>query len=126
MLMYGESRDDILGIGFAGMGVIYNLSSLREGFNTLRLLIPPNEIGRFTDRDFDIAYANYILNNDAVFCEFFQIIYNLYLGYDVFILASSEDWSENILESFSYFHITHKIYKEDAQLDVHKKEVDQQ
>ena len=34
-----------------------------------------------------------------MFCEFFQIIYNLYLGYDVFILASSEDWSENILES---------------------------
>ena len=99
MLMYGESRDDILSIGFAGTGIIYNLSSLREGFNTLRLLIPPNEIGRFTDRDFDIAYANYILNNDAVFCEFFQIIYNLYLGYDVFILASSEDWSENILES---------------------------
>ena len=64
MLMYGESRDDILGIGFAGAGMIYNLSSLREGFNTLRLLIPPNEIGRFTDRDFDIAYANYILNND--------------------------------------------------------------
>ena len=48
MLMYGESRDDILGIGFAGAGMIYNLSSLREGFNTLRLLIPPNEIGRFT------------------------------------------------------------------------------
>ena len=99
MLMYGVGRDDILNIGFAGTGVMYNLTSLREGFNTLRLLIPPNEIGRFTDRDFDIAYANYIMSNDNIFCEFFQIIYNLYLGYDVFILASEEDWSENILES---------------------------
>ena len=99
MLMFGSARDDILNIGFVGTGVIYNLSSLREGFNTLSLLIPPNEIGRFTDRDFDIAYCNYVINNDTVFCQFFQIIYNLYLGYDVFILASEEDWSENILES---------------------------
>lgn len=99
MLMFGVARDDILNISFSGTGVMYNLSSLKEGFNRLQLLIPPNEIGRFTDREFDIAYANYIFNNDNVFCEFFQIIYNLYLGYDVFILASEEDWSENILES---------------------------
>lgn len=99
MLMYGVGRDDILGIKFAGEGVIYNLTSLREGFNSLYLLIPPNDIGRFTDRDFDIAYANYIMNNDNVFCEFFQIIYNLYIGKDVFIIVSEENWSENILES---------------------------
>lgn len=99
MLMYGVGREDILNIGFSGSGVIYNLTTMREGFNNLRLLIPPNEIGRFTDRDFDIAYMNYILGNDTIFCEFFQIIYNLYIGNDVFILASEEDWSENILES---------------------------
>jgi hypothetical protein len=71
---------------------------MREGFTPLRLL-PPNSIGRFTDRDFDIAYMNYILGNDNVFCEFFQVIYNLYLGKDVFIIAAKEDWSENVLES---------------------------
>ena len=52
-----------------------------------------------TDREFDIAYMNYIMNYDDVFCEFFQIIYNLYIGIDVLIIASKDDWSENILES---------------------------
>lgn len=99
MLMYGVARDDILAIRFSGTGVVYNLTSMREGMTNLRLLIPPNIIGRFTDREFDIAYADYIMNNDNIFCEFFQIIYNLYIGNDVFILASEEDWSENILES---------------------------
>lgn len=99
MLMYGQSRDDILNIGFIGNTVVYNLSTMKEGFNNLRLLIPPNSIGRFTDRDFDIAYANYIIQNDNVFCEFFQIIYNLYLGIDVLILSAEDDWCENILES---------------------------
>lgn len=78
---------------------IYNLSTFREDFVTLRLLIPPNNIGRFTDMDFDIAYMNYILGNDMIFCEFFRIIYDLYIGKDVILLASKEDWSENILES---------------------------
>lgn len=96
MLMYGDSQ--AVKIQFAGEGVIYNLSSMIEGFTPLRL-IPPNSIGRFTDRDFDIAYMNYVLGNDQVFCEFFQIIYNLYSGVDVFIIASADDWSENILES---------------------------
>lgn len=97
MLMYGSAQATC--IDFTDKGVIYNLTSMREGFITLHGLIPPNSIGRFTDREFDIAYMNYIMNNDTVFCEFFQIIYNLYIGNDVFIIASDEDWSENILES---------------------------
>lgn len=97
MLMFGS--EEALGLSFKGKGYLYNLSSMREGYTRLSTLIPPNELGRFTDRDFDIVYANYIMNNDQVFCEFFQIVYNLYLGYDVFILACNENWSENILES---------------------------
>lgn len=99
MLMYGEDRNDILSLTFSGNGVIFNLTSYKEGFNRLNYLVPPNEIGRFTDRDFDIAYANYIFQNDTVFCQFFQIIYNLYIGNNVFIMYNSADWSENILES---------------------------
>lgn len=97
MLMYGTP--DATNINFSGKGIIYNLTSMVEGFVPLRLLIPPNELGKFTDRDFDIAYMHYILDNDNVFAEFFQIIYNLYIGNDVFIVVSNEDWSENILES---------------------------
>lgn len=100
MLMYGYDRDDIINISFSGDGLIYNLASMREGFIKLNNLIPPNNIGVFTDRDFDIVYANYIMNNDAVFTEFFQIIYNLYIGKDVLIIYSpTYEWTENILES---------------------------
>lgn len=99
MLMFGKDRDEVLNISFAGEGIVYNLASWKDGYINLRLLIPPNEIGKFTNRDFDLAYADYILMNNAVFCEFFQIIYNLYLGIDVYLMISDEDWSENILES---------------------------
>ena len=97
MLMYGPAS--AADIKFGGKGVMYNLSSMREGFISLQALIPPNTIGRLTDREFDIAYANYIMSNDTLFCIFFQIIYNLYIGKDVFIIISTEDWSENLLES---------------------------
>ena len=97
MLMYGPAS--AADIKFGGKGVMYNLSSMKEGFISLQSLIPPNTIGRLTDREFDIAYANYIMSNDTLFCIFFQIIYNLYIGKDVFIIVSTEDWSENLLES---------------------------
>lgn len=97
MLMYGPPQSTNL--TFSGKGVVYNLTSMKEGFVRLATLIPPNEFGRFTDRDFDILYADYIMGNDIIFCEFFQIIYNLYIGNDVFIIADDADWSENILES---------------------------
>lgn len=99
MLMYGPDTNTVLSLKFSGQGVVYNLTSLKEGYTNLRLLLPPNAIGKFTSRDFDIAYANYIMNNDAVFAEFFQIIYNLYIGLDVFIIYSDHSWSEDILES---------------------------
>ena len=99
MLMYGLDKPEVLGLKFSGQGVVYNLTSLKEGYNRLRLLVPPNSLGKFTDRDFDIVYANYIFGNNYVFAEFFQIIYNLYIGLDVFIIYSESDWSENILES---------------------------
>lgn len=99
MLMYGLDTPEVISIKFTGKGVVFSLNSLREGFLRLPSLIPPNALGRFIDRDFDIAYMQYILLNDSVFVEFFQIIYNLYIGNDVFILYNNEDWSENIMES---------------------------
>lgn len=91
--MYGNSSNII------DTGEVFNLSSLKEGYYKLSYLIPPNSIGVFTGRDFDIAYANYILGNDTVFVQFFNIIINLYYGKDVYIITSPEDWSENLIES---------------------------
>lgn len=99
MLMYGRDTDEVVHIQFYGERIVYNLSSLREGYYTLRLLLPPIEVGRGVDREFDTNYYQYILSNDYVFAEFFQIVYNLYTGVDVFLLVADTGWSENILES---------------------------
>ena len=93
MLMYGDVSNII------NTGAVYNITSLKEGMIRLPNLIPPNLIGKFVDKDFDIAYANYIMSNDIVFKEFFDIIYNLYIGNDVYLVVSKDDWSENLIES---------------------------
>lgn len=97
LLMYGNAN--ILNIDSSfDYNCIFNLSSYKAGFNILNIM-PPNEIGFSDSADFDIAYANYIMYNDAVFMNFFRIIYYLYLGKDVYIMACEEDWSENLVES---------------------------
>ena len=79
---------------------VYNLSSMKEGYPRFKFLLPPNHLGKSFDRDFDIAYFNYIFQNDAVFYEFFSIIYELYINNDVYIFVDGNaDWSENIGES---------------------------
>lgn len=94
MLMYGNAQNVI------ATGNVYNLTSMKEGYMRLSTLIPPNNLGRLTGRDFDLAYADYIFNNDMVFIEFFHIIYSLYIGTDVYIIISeTDDWSENLIES---------------------------
>ena len=93
MLMYGNA------INVINTGIVFNLTSMKEGFPRLPRLIPPNDIGRFTGRDFDLAYANYIMSNDFIFKEFFDIVYSLYMGTDVYIIISEDEWSENLIES---------------------------
>lgn len=79
---------------------VFNLNSMKEGWHRFRFILPPNELGKYADRDFDISYFNYIFQNDSVFMEFFSIIYEIYINNDIFILVDeSMDWSENITES---------------------------
>lgn len=94
MLMYGNSLNaDLVD------AKIYNISGMKEGFEKLQILIPPNEIGTTYGREFDIAYMNYIMMNDAVFVEFFRIIQNLYTGINVYLVFGENDWSENLCQS---------------------------
>ena len=93
MLMFGTYENMI------DSGLVYNLTSLREGYERLPLLVPPNEIGKLSGRDFDIAYMNYIFGNDPVFYQFFFIIMALYNDMDVYLIVSKDDWSENLVES---------------------------
>lgn len=94
MLYYGN------GIYIPDDCKVFNLNSMREGYPRFKFLIPPNSIGNFTQREFDITYFNYIFQNQSVFAEFFSIIFELYSNNDVFIIVDeSMDWAENIAES---------------------------
>lgn len=94
MLMYGNSMNAEL-----VDAKIYNISGMKEGYENLQILIPPNEIGTTYGREFDIAYMNYVLYNDNVFVEFFRIIQNLYTGINVYLVFGDNDWSENLCQS---------------------------
>lgn len=93
MLMYGDSSNII------NTGQIFNITSLINGYNRLDLLYPPYGFIRSDNRDFDMSYYNYIMNNDNVFVQFFNIVYNLYLGNDVYLIISMDNWSINIIEA---------------------------
>lgn len=94
MLFFGNS-DNII-----GEAIVFNLNSLKEGYPKLDILMPPNNMGIYDSHEFDVAYFNYIFGNDITFKYFFDIIYNLYIGNDVYIIIdTSYDWAENIAEA---------------------------
>ena len=101
-LMYGPitAVHDILSQG--NNLIVYNLTSLNEMFPRV-YLVPPMELGRNNDLQFDINYANWIMYNDPQFVQFMNIISNVYNGYDVFILISEEDWSADLVDSIMKF-----------------------
>lgn len=94
MLFYGNSQC----VHFVDAR-FFNISGMVEGYENLGALIPPNTIGHLVDKDFDIAYMNYIMSNDMVFASFFKIIHCLYVGQDVYLICDDADWSENLVES---------------------------
>ena len=94
MLLYGNSYlADLVD------AKIYNISTMREGYINLQILIPPHNIGLTNGREFDINYMNYIFNNNNVFVEFFRIIQDLYTGKNVYLMFGDDDWSENLCQS---------------------------
>lgn len=82
--------------------VVYNFSSLNQMYPRLNLW-PPNNLGAINEYDFDMKYAYYIMSNDNLFFDLMQIVYNLYLGKDVFLLVDDRDTFEDINESILKF-----------------------
>lgn len=76
--------------------LVLNLSSLVEGYERVHL-VPSFSTTYNNDKEFDIAYANYIFSNDFVFMEFMKIVYPLYLGADVFLLVSRNENTYDIM-----------------------------
>lgn len=96
MLFYGESyMKNIVNENT----LLVSLTSYDESIRRLDHLLPPRELGRYVMEGFDNAYYNYLFGDNEVFYEFFSIIYNLYCGVDIFIAASSNEWSEVLIES---------------------------
>ena len=76
--------------------LILNLSSLVEGFQ--RVYLVPSIIAQYNnEKEFDIAYADYIFSNDNTFMEFMKIVYGLYCGFDVFLLVSRNENTHDIV-----------------------------
>lgn len=77
--------------------VVFNLSSLIEGYPVLDIL-PPFEIVS-NQREFDIIYANFLMG--PKFIETMKLIMCLYYGQNVHVLVSKGDHFEAITESVS-------------------------
>lgn len=84
--------------------IVYNLSSLIEGYPLLDILPSVNSVDYMDDLNFDIVYSNYIMTNDNVFYEFFcKIIYPLYNGIDIYLIIRRDFFYDNITESLFKF-----------------------
>lgn len=79
---------------------VFNLNSMKEGYPRFRFILPPNNLMNYKDKEFDIIYYNYLIQDNNAFTEFFSIIYELYIGNDVFIIVDQKmNWTENTSES---------------------------
>ena len=84
---------------YKGNYVIFSLLLDRTGYPPLDIL-PPANVVNYGDREFDILYLDWIFNNDSVFFEFFnKVVYNLYLGFNVYIICERNDLFDPTLES---------------------------
>lgn len=91
---------------------IYNFNSLKE-YGIPMNLFPPNNLGAISEYDFDCKYANYIMTNDIIFMNLMNLIMDLYLGLNIFILVQYDDgsffdnnnsaWNTMLIESFFKF-----------------------
>lgn len=77
---------------------IYNLSSLKEGYPKLDIL-PTIHVAYQDEVQFDMDYFNWIFSNDIIFRRFFDIIYKLYLGENIFLLISKSEEYDMVLYS---------------------------
>ena len=96
---------------------VLNLSSYKEGLDKLDLLPPTNGVLPFRDeKEFDIAYANYIMSNDYTFMELMKVMMPLYIGQDVYIVVSRSQFFDMVTESLTkfiqvrYSYIAQEIY----------------
>ena len=72
---------------------ILNFCSLNEQYPRLQLLPPidfrtmPVSNPELAEYEFDMRYANWLLQDENAFIDLMQIVFSLYQGYDIFLLV---------------------------------------
>lgn len=105
-LVFGEYDLITTAMVYDNEWVILNFNSLKEGFERLNLIIPFNVLNpsqEVYEKEYDIMYANYIMNNDIAFMELMKVIMSLYMGKNVYIISSSYSIHDYISESLQKF-----------------------
>lgn len=101
MIVFGNL--DCIPSNTKGNFVIYNLLSIdsRAGvYQPIDILPSATQFNYTYDKDFDLRYLEFIFSDDYYFYEFFsKIIYNVYLGYNVYIIIERNDIFDNMVES---------------------------
>lgn len=82
--------------------LIYNLSSMKEGFERVNIL-PPSNISYNEEKGFDMNYASYLMSDEAFFEFFGKVIMPIYDGYDVYIVVTRNGMFDAIEESLQKF-----------------------
>lgn len=86
---------------------LFNLSSISELGEKIFSLLPPFKVDDYNnEKDFDIMYATYILENNAPFIDMMKVIYSQYeSGEDVinYILIEDDEFRNSITESLIKF-----------------------
>lgn len=80
--------------------MVYNFSSLKDGIGKRLDLIPITKMNVY-EKDFDQMYYHYIIDNDIVFITFMKMIYQLYSGFNVYIMISDGYIYEALAESLT-------------------------
>lgn len=75
--------------------LVYNFTSFSLNFEKINILPPVVE--QMPDFDYDVYFAQWILNNKDPFADFMKIIYGLYEGKTVYLCIN--DLLENVNES---------------------------
>lgn len=79
---------------------LFNLSGFMDKTTQLKLIPDASVVTAYNELQFDQQYASYILNNDAIFYEFFSKVINpIYMGRDVFIVVQRSEFFDAITES---------------------------
>lgn len=99
MLMYGYAEN----IPDTDNTIVFNLASMKEGYQRLAELVPPNNIGRLDGRDFDIFYAEYIMSCEPAFYKMFTVVFELFQSHDVYLIINEFEWCDNLVQSLFKF-----------------------